>query len=634
MKFVTSGQMREADRYAIEVLGLPAMVLMENAGRAIAEEVLRFCAERSGAFRGTGGEAHNREALHFREAAESIREEDPGTGLDLSREHWLILVGKGNNGGDGLVCARYLADAGMAVSLLYAEPPERLRGEAAAQYGIVRALGLPGTVYDPERGGAELQGWKQGGSGQGKSAQSGSVQGEGVQGGSGQGGSVQGESIQGGSVRGGSGQGGSVQGESIQGGSVRGKSVQGQSVEGESVQGGNSRVRQMPVTGLVDALLGTGTTGAPRGGYASLIREANASGLPIVAADLPSGLDADTGALHDPCIRARVTVSLAFLKAGLTQYPGARAAGDVVVRYIGIPRTLPPGMKPAGTVLTEAALSELGADPGRRREPDGHKGTYGHVLLAAGSLPMSGAGLLAAKAALRAGCGLATWALPAALLPPLLGAVPELMLAPVADGGSGAWNPAAANEVLRLLEAREVLAVGPGLGRFPGEGAYLRALWEGAARPLVVDADALNILAASGFAAWPRREAATVLTPHPGEMARLTGLTTAEVQRDRLGVARGFAAEHGVTLVLKGARTIVAAPDGRVFVNVTGHPGMATGGTGDCLTGIIAGLLAQGLDAVQAAALGVYLHGRAGERAAALRANPASMLAGDILEAL
>lgn len=614
MKFVTSGQMREADRYAIEVLGLPAMVLMENAGRAIAEEVLRFCAERSGAFSGIGREADKREALHFREAAESIREGDPGTGLDLSREHWLILVGKGNNGGDGLVCARHLADAGMAVSLLYAEPPERLRGEAAVQYRIVRALGLPGTVYDPERGGAELLGWKQGGSRQGES----------VQGGSGQGESGQGESIQGGSA-----QDGSIQGESAQAGSSQGGSIQG-----ESIQGGNSRVRQMPVTGLVDALLGTGTTGAPRGVYASLIREANASGLPIVAADLPSGLDADTGAVHDPCIRARVTVSLAFLKAGLTQYPGARAAGDVVVRNIGIPRTLPPGMKPAGSVLTEAALSELGADPGRRREPDGHKGTYGHVLLAAGSLPMSGAGLLAAKAALRAGCGLATWALPAALLPPLLGVVPELMLAPVADGGSGAWNPAAANEVLRLLEARDVLAVGPGLGRFPGEGVYLRALWEGAARPLVVDADALNILAASDFAAWPRREAATVLTPHPGEMARLTGLTTAEVQRDRLGVARGFAAEHGVTLVLKGARTIVAAPDGRVFVNVTGHPGMATGGTGDCLTGIIAGLLAQGLDAVQAAALGVYLHGRAGERAAALRANPASMLAGDILDAL
>ncbi|MGG3278750.1 ADP-dependent NAD(P)H-hydrate dehydratase, partial [Paenibacillus macerans] len=172
--------------------------------------------------------------------------------------------------------------------------------------------------------------------------------------------------------------------------------------------------------------------------------------------------------------------------------------------------------------------------------------------------------------------------------------------------------------------------------RFPGEDAFLRALWEGAPRPLVVDADALNILAATGgLAAWKRRDAATVLTPHPGEMARLAGLATAEVQRDRIGLARRFALEHGVTLVLKGARTVVAAPDGRVFVGVTGHPGMATGGSGDVLTGIIAGLLAQGLDAVQAAALGVHLHGLAGERAAAARpGSPASLLAGDIIEAL
>jgi NAD(P)H-hydrate epimerase len=355
-----------------------------------------------------------------------------------------------------------------------------------------------------------------------------------------------------------------------------------------------------------------------------------------VAADIPSGLDADTGAVHDPCIQARITVCLAFLKAGLTQYPGAKAAGDVIVRYIGIPRALPPGMAEAGVLLTEEALrGELGVDPGRRRDADGHKGTYGHVLLAAGSLTMSGAGLLAAKAALRAGSGLVTWALPEALLPQVLGAVPELMLAP-AGGEAGAWNAAAASELLRLLEARDVLAIGPGLGRFPGEDGFLRAVWEGAPRPLVVDADALNILAAAGApAAWPRREAATILTPHPGEMARLAGLSTAEVQRDRIGLARSYAVQHGVTLVLKGARTVVAAPDGRVFVNVTGHPGMATGGAGDVLTGLIAGLLAQGLDAVQAAAFGVYLHGQAGERAAAARqGNPASLIAGDIIEAL
>ncbi|WP_410771050.1 NAD(P)H-hydrate dehydratase [Fontibacillus sp. BL9] len=556
MKFLTSEQMREVDRYTIEELGLPAMSLMENAGRSIAEEVLRFCSSRSSAGGRLVTEPQQAGRLTGRKPGELYIEEHGGGGAGLTGEHWLILVGKGNNGGDGLVCARHLADAGVAVTLVYAEPPENLRGEALAQYEIAKALGLPGVVYDPEAGGLPM------------------------------------------------------------------------------LRGSGGRERR--VTGLVDALLGTGSKGAPRGAYASLIREANDSGLPVISADIPSGLDADTGAVHDPCMQARITVSLAFLKAGLTQYPGVKAAGEVIVRYIGIPRTLPPGLEAAGEVVTEETLrAELGVEIDRPREGDGHKGTYGHVLLAAGSLAMSGAGLLAAKAALRAGCGLATWALPAALLPRMLGAVPELMLAPAEDGGTGAWNEAAAGEVLRLLEARDVLAVGPGLGRFPGEASFLRALWEGASRPLVVDADALNILAAAGGpAAWRRRDAATVLTPHPGEMARLTGLGTAEVQRDRIGVARRFAAEHRVTLVLKGARTVIASPDGRVFVNVTGHPGMATGGSGDVLTGVIAGLLAQGLDEVQAAVLGVYLHGLAGEQAAAGRANPASLLAGDIIEAL
>lgn len=544
MKFVTSEQMHAIDRYAIEQIGIPAVALMENAGRAIAEEVLRFCRQR----REGRLPEHPEEAIRERPAGVDSGDRDLGCSPG-PEEHWLILIGKGNNGGDGLVCARHLADAGVRVSLLYAEEPERLGGEAALQQQIAAALGLPGEVYAP---------------------------------------------------------------------------------------GAVAAARSRGVTGIVDALLGTGAKGAPRGAYASLIREANESRLPIVAADIPSGLDADTGAVHDPCIEARITVCLAFLKAGLTQYPGAKAAGDVIVRYIGIPRALPPGMAEAGVLLTEEALrGELGVDPGRRREADGHKGTYGHVLLAAGSLTMSGAGLLAAKAALRAGSGLVTWALPEALLPQMLGAVPELMLAP-AGGEAGAWNAAAAAELLRLLAARDVLAIGPGLGRFPGEDGFLRAVWEGAPRPLVVDADALNILAAANApAAWPRREAATILTPHPGEMARLAGLSTAEVQRDRIGLARRYAVQHGVTLVLKGARTVVAAPDGRVFVNVTGHPGMATGGAGDVLTGLIAGLLAQGLDAVQAAALGVYLHGQAGERAAAARkGNPSSLIAGDIIEAL
>lgn len=464
----------------------------------------------------------------------------------LSREHWLILVGKGNNGGDGLVAARHLMNSGVRATLLYASPPGQLTGEAEVQYKIAEALRLPSFVF------------------------------------------------------------------------------------------GQEPIDYSRYTGIVDALLGTGSSGAPRGSYAKLIEKANASGLPIISADIPSGLDADTGEVYEPCVQARMTVCLAFLKAGLTQYPGAGAAGNVIVRDIGIPRSLAADPESPGSyLLTEEVLSgELGVDLLRRRAPDGHKGTYGHVLLAAGHAQMSGAGLLAAKAALRAGCGLATWALPGVVAPHVLGAVPELMLAPAGDGADG-WSAAAAEEVLRLLETRTVLAAGPGLGRFSGEQAFLRALWERAQRPLVLDADALNILAAAGGpAAMPRRDAAVVLTPHPGEMARLAGISTAEVQRDRIGLARRYALEHGVTLVLKGARTVIAAEDGRVFVNITGTPGMATGGAGDVLTGIIAGLLAQGLSAVQAAAFGAYLHGLAGERAAAARNHPASLLAGDIIEHL
>ncbi|AWB43218.1 bifunctional ADP-dependent NAD(P)H-hydrate dehydratase/NAD(P)H-hydrate epimerase [Paenibacillus sp. CAA11] len=555
MRIVNAEQMRLLDHAAIQGIGLPAAVLMENAGRAIAEEVLHLC--RLCRFDKAEGHPGGR-----------IIQRPPLAGLDLSAsssfpaelsrkgeceavnvwktEHWLILVGKGNNGGDGIVCGRHLAAAGIRVTLLYADPPAQFTGEAGLQRTIAEQLAIPHKVY--ERG----------------------------------------------------------------------------------------TLRFTEYTGVVDALLGTGAKGAPRGMYAALIREVNDSGLPVVSADIPSGLNADTGEMHDPCIQAHRTVCLAFLKTGLTQYPGAGAAGEIVVRDIGIPEHLARQAGHQDFLLTEEVLAaELGVKLGKPRQPDGHKGTYGHVLLAAGSLRMSGAGLLSARASLRAGCGLATWALPAGVLPLVIGAAPELMLAPVGEPGSDAYDATASDEVLRLLEARDVLAAGPGLGRFEGDGRFLRALWEGAKTPLVLDADALNMLAdAGGLSAWPRREAATVLTPHPGEMARLAGVSTAEVQRDRIGLARRFALEHGVTLVLKGARTVIAGADGRTFVNMTGNPGMATGGAGDVLTGIIAGLLAQGLDAAAAAAYGVYLHGQAGDRAAAMRTGAASLIAGDILEAL
>lgn len=537
MHLVTAKEMRALDQETIGRIGIPASALMENAGKAIAEETVALARRLAGGRGGTaapGGEGAGQGHI----AGDAALTAPPG-----AARRWLVLVGKGNNGGDGLVAARYLSEAGFAVSLLYAVSPEALTGEAARQRDAAAALGLPAEEH---RGG---------------------------------------------------------------------------------------RPDFSAYDGLVDALLGTGTSGAPRGPYAELIAAANESGRPVVSADIPSGLDADTGQMHTPCIRAAVTVCLAFLKRGLLQQPGAEAAGRVVVRQIGIPSVLARSAGIGTFWLNAGTLAaELGVDVSRRRSPEGHKGTYGHVLVAGGTLRMSGAGLLSARAALRIGAGLVTWAMPSLLLPPVIGTAPEIMLEDIGGNEKGEWTAGTADKVLELAAARDAVAVGPGMGRFDGDGGWLKAIWESAAGPLVVDADALNMLAGQHFRLWKRR--AAVLTPHPGEMARLAGLTTAEVQRDRIGLASSYAQTHGVVLVLKGAYTVIAGPDGRTFVNTTGHPGMGTGGAGDVLTGMIAGLLAQGLEPLQAAAFGVYLHGLAGEEAARGRGNPASLIAGDIIEAL
>lgn len=540
MHVVTAEQMRSLDREAIDGLGIPAVALMENAGRAIAEEIVALCKRRNGGDAGHGEGAGNRGRTGFGISGDAALMLN--TAAD---EHWLILVGKGNNGGDGLAAARHLSEAGIAATLVYAVPPESLTGEAALQRDAAAAMGLPAVVC-----GRDWPGFA-------------------------------------------------------------------------------------ACSGVLDALLGTGAAGAPRGAYAQLIAAANASGKPIVSADIPSGLDADTGRTHEPCIHASVTVCLAFLKRGLLQYPGAGAAGYVVVRSIGIPALLAAASGISVHWLTPGVLRDvLGVDVSRRRSPEGHKGTYGHVLLAGGTLRMSGAGLLSARAALRAGCGLVTWALPQKLLPYAIGSVPELMLSGVNGDEEGNWLAATAGEVVKLGASRDVTAVGPGLGRFTGDTDWLRQIWEGTEAPLVIDADALNMLAEADDLPWSRRRHPVILTPHPGEMARLAGVSTAEVQQDRIAFAMKYAEEHGVILVLKGAHTVIAAPGGQAYINTTGSPAMGTGGAGDVLTGMISGLLAQGLNAVQAAAFGVYLHGLAGERAARKRHNPAALIAGDIIDAL
>lgn len=515
---VTAAEMRELDRYAIEEIGIPALVLMENAGRAVYEEIRRFVAETRG--------------------------EEGG-------KRWLVLAGKGNNGADGVVAARHLAEAGWEATVAYVADPASFQGEAAVQRDIAAHLGLPSLYVTDERV--------------------------------------------------------------------------------KEIDWGR-------FDGVVDALLGTGSRGAPKGTYAALIEAANASGLPIIAADIPSGLDADTGLLHEPCIQAARTVTFAFRKRGLTQYPGASAAGDTIVRSIGIPAQAAEKTDVRTFWLDKGSFRTLlGLNPVRPRVGDSHKGTYGHVLVVGGSRAMSGAGMLASRAALRGGCGLVTWAVPDKLVEMLGGRMPEATLSGLPDSGSGEWSAVAAEPTALLAAGKDAVVVGPGLGRWGSDTDWLRKLWLSLDEqiPLVLDADALNMAAAApDFAAWPSRSGGVVLTPHPGEMGRLAGLPTREVQRDRIELARAYATRHHVTLVLKGAGTVVATPEGEVYVNGTGNAGMATGGSGDVLAGLIGSLLAQGLTANQAAAYGVWLHGAAGDRAAAVRPSPASLIASDIIEAL
>jgi NAD(P)H-hydrate epimerase len=342
---------------------------------------------------------------------------------------------------------------------------------------------------------------------------------------------------------------------------------------------------------VVDALLGTGINGPAAGVMLEGIREIN-GGFPlaqVVAVDIPSGMPSDSGEPVGEFARADFTVTFTAPKPGQVLPPNCGHVGELVVGPIGSPPEL---YEDVWLSLLEPAMFEELLEP---RPADGHKGTFGHVLVVAGSRDKSGAAAMAGMGALRAGAGLVTVASDASAIPVIASHAPELMTAPL-------------EELDRLVEGKTVIAMGPGLGRGPDiEAMVTRAVTE-FAQPMVLDADALV------GQVFSLPTAVRVLTPHPGEMARLTGKSTAEIQHDRVGSARAFATERHVTLALKGQRTVIAFPDGRVWINPTGTPAMGTGGSGDVLTGMIAGFLAQfPSDPDQAVAAAVYLHGLAGE---------------------
>jgi NAD(P)H-hydrate epimerase len=345
-----------------------------------------------------------------------------------------------------------------------------------------------------------------------------------------------------------------------------------------------------------------------------------------VALDIPTGIDADTGAVMGTAVKADLTVTMALLKRGLVLHPGAAHAGTVRVADIGIPRQAVDSENIQVSLLDHGSTWGLLAP----RSRDAHKGSFGHVMIVAGSLGKAGAAVMAARAALRAGAGLVSVAAPNSIVPIIQQSIAEAMCIPAAESIDGTLGMGAAHELARAASTMDACAIGPGLTTHSETVQTVRDLVPALSIPMVIDADGLNAIAGAPDI-LKKAKAPVIVTPHPGEMARLLNVSPVDVQKDRIGVASQFARTYRVTVVLKGAATIVASPDGRVFVNSTGNPGMATGGTGDALTGMIASFLGQGHPAGQAACLGVYLHGLAGDLAATEKGE-AGMIAGDLIE--
>lgn len=506
MRVATASEMREIDRSAIEEYGIPGTVLMENAGVAVIRRL------------------------------ESIFE-------TLSERKFCIFAGKGNNGGDGYVIARHLANQGARVKVFLVGERAAISGDARINLDIIDKMGIDIIEINSERD------WDK------------------------------------------------------------------------------AKVAATFAECLVDALLGTGFHGEVSGDMAHMIDIINAAGKLVIAIDIPSGVEADTGRVCGRAVRATYTVTFGLPKPGLFLYPGAECAGELTVADIGIPTAVVNKQNIKQNITMAAAVRAILP----KRNPAAHKGISGRAMVIAGSRGLSGAAAMAAEGALRVGAGLVTLNTPASLQDILAVKLTEVMTKPLAETETGGISREATEEIINLASGSDVLAIGPGLGQHEETATAVRETITAVECPLVIDADALNALVGytnllSECAALP------VVTPHPGEMARLTGLSTEAVNADRIGVSRQAAGEWGSIVVLKGAHTVVAFPDGEVYINTTGNAGMATGGTGDVLTGIIAGLIAQGLSSHDAAVAGVYIHGLAGDVAA--QAGMIGMTAMDVLKAV
>lgn len=504
LKAVTPEQMKAIDRHAISVLGIPGVVLMENAGVRVFEAAVRML--------------------------KSMK--DPRV---------LVLCGKGNNGGDGFVAARYLYNDGFTTEVFALASPDAITADAKVNLNILLNMGK--TV----------------------------------------------------------------------------KYVLGP----EDLEELNSVIPRCSL--IIDAIFGTGIRGAITGVSREIIDIVNGSGIPVLSVDVPSGIDGCSGAVCGDAIRAVRTVTMALPKTGLLLYPGAEYCGELEVAKIGIPRAAVESVDINMETVDRHNVIEMMP----QRKPDTHKGSYGKVFIIGGSPGLTGAVVMAGQAAARSGSGLVTVGVPRSVYPIAATKLTEVMTLVLPDNPDGALCEKALGVVLKKAESSNVVAVGPGLLTGPGAKAVVEGLIEKSPVPLVIDADGINCLADNPLV-LRKANTQVVLTPHPGEMARLMGVTPKDIQSDRLGWAKEAAADFDCCVVLKGARTITVLPDGRVYINLTGNPGMATGGSGDVLTGVIAALIAQGMSPADATRAGVCVHGWAGDMAAE-SLGMAGLLAGDII---
>ncbi|HEV8335496.1 MAG TPA: NAD(P)H-hydrate dehydratase [Candidatus Polarisedimenticolia bacterium] len=493
MKILDSRQTKSIDQRATRDYGIPGIVLMENAGLQIVD---------------------------FLESRYD----------DLEDRGILILCGKGNNGGDGLVAARHLHNRGYDLQVLLFGRRSEIKGEPLTNLSILEKMSVEVREI------VDVRAW-------------------------------------------------------------------------------HEFLPELARYDMVlDALLGTGARGGVKGYLEEVIRDVNNAAAERVAVDLPSGLSADSNEVPGQCVQADATVTFACPKIPLVFLPSEEKAGEVYVADIGIPEE---------AVDAEEVRLNL-VEPGQLahylppRKVESHKGDYGHLLVVAGSKGKPGAARMVAEGAFRAGVGLVTVATPESVQPILAPQVMEMMTEPLPETREGTVSTKAAARVLKLLDGKGVLTLGPGLSTAAETQSFIREIVSGTRLPLILDADGLN-----AYSAAPEqlsgKDRPLILTPHPGEMGRLLGTSSQEIQKDRIAVCQRFSTEHSCFLVLKGYRTLIADPEGNVWVNPTGNPGMATAGSGDVLTGILSGLVTQGIPILHAVLLGVYLHGLAADLCAEQR---------------